>query len=197
MAAVEEVLEFWFGPEGGPDWDIGREVWFRPSLAFDSQCRDRFMGDYEAARAGRLDAWIGQPRPSLALIVLLDQLPRNMFRGSPRTYESDDKALAVARHAVAARHDRALRAIERSFVYLPFEHAEDLVAQRQGVALFSGLGFHRRGKEWLEFARRHMEIVARFGRFPHRNEILGRASTAEEIAFLAQPNSSFLRIPTE
>jgi uncharacterized protein (DUF924 family) len=155
------------------------------------------MADYEAARAGRLARWMEDPRSCLALIVLLDQLPRNMFRGSPRTYESDDKALAVARHAVAARHDHALRPVERSFVYLPFEHAEDLAAQHEGVALFSGLDLHPRGQEWLKIARRHMEIVARFGRFPHRNDILGRPSTPEEIEFLTQPNSSFLRQPTE
>jgi uncharacterized protein (DUF924 family) len=197
MAAAVNILEFWFGPEGGPDWDMGRAVWFRPTLAFDMQCRDRFLADYEAARAGRFDRWADDPRSCLALIVLLDQLPRNMFRGSPRTYESDDKALAVARHAVAARHDHVLRPVERSFVYLPFEHAEDLAAQHEGVALFSGLDLHPRGQEWLKIARRHMEIVARFGRFPHRNDILGRPSTPEEIEFLTQPNSSFLRQPIE
>jgi uncharacterized protein (DUF924 family) len=197
VAAAVDILEFWFGPEDGPDWDMGRAVWFRPALAFDAQCRDRFMADYEAARAGRLTRWKDDPRSCLALIVLLDQLPRNMFRGSPRTYESDARALAVARHAVATGLDEGLRPVERSFVYLPFEHSEDVADQREGVALFTRLAFHPRGAEWLGYAERHRHIVERFGRFPHRNDILGRASTAEEREFLTQPNSSFLRQPTE
>jgi len=192
----EELLAFWFGRPGDPEWEAGREVWFRPQLVFDAACRDRYLHDYEAARAGRLDAWKAAPRPCLALIVLLDQFPRNMFRGSPRTYEADTQALAVARHAVAARLDEAMRPIERSFVYLPFEHSEDLADQQEGVALMKRLAFHPRGAEWLGYAEQHMRIVERFGRFPHRNDILGRVTTPEEREFLTQPNSSFLRQPT-
>jgi uncharacterized protein (DUF924 family) len=193
----EELLEFWFGRPGDPEWDAGREVWFRPQLAFDKACRDKYLPEYEAARAGARDGWMTAPRSCLALILLLDQLPRNMFRGSSRSYGSDEKALAVARHAVAAGLDEALRPIERSFVSLPFEHSENVADQREGVELFKRLSFHPRGAEWLGYAEQHLRIVARFGRFPHRNDILGRASTAEEREFLTQPNSSFLRQPIE
>jgi uncharacterized protein (DUF924 family) len=193
----EELLTFWFGHPDDASWDTGREVWFRPKLAFDDDCRARFLPTYEAARAGALDGWMAAPRPCLALIVTLDQLPRNMFRGSPRTYESDAQALTVARHAVASGFDRTLRAVERTFVYLPFEHSETLADQREGVALMRGLASHPKGAEWLGFAERHMQIVERFGRFPHRNDILGRTSTPEERAFLTEPNSSFLHVATE
>jgi uncharacterized protein (DUF924 family) len=193
----QDILDFWFGTPDDPGWDSGREVWFRPRLAFDTACRDAFLPTYEAARAGKLDAWMAAPHPCLALIVTLDQLPRNMFRGSPRMYESDARALEVARHAVARGFDRELRAVERTFVYLPFEHSEDLADQRRGVELMGGLAFHPKGAEWRGFAERHMHIVERFGRFPHRNDILGRPSTPEERAFLKEPNSSFLRVPTE
>lgn len=197
MADPQDILEFWFGMPEDPGWDSGREVWFRPRLAFDAACRDLFLADYEAARAGKLGFWMAAPRTTLALIVILDQLPRNMFRGSPRTYESDAQALAVARHAVASGFDRELRPVERTFVYLPFEHSEDVADQRRAVALMKELAFHPKGAEWLGFAERHLHIVERFGRFPHRNEILGRPSTPEEGAFLKEPNSSFLRLPTE
>ena len=197
MGDPEELLAFWFGRPGDPEWESGRELWFRPQLAFDAACRDTYLHEYEAARKGGRDGWMEAPRPCLALIVLLDQFPRNMFRGSPRTYEADTQALAVARHAVAARMDEALRPIERSFVYLPFEHSETLADQQEGVALMKRLAFHPRGAEWLGYAEQHRLIVERFGRFPHRNDILGRASTPEEREFLTQPNSSFLRQPTE
>jgi uncharacterized protein (DUF924 family) len=197
VAGPDDVLDFWFGSPADPEWDSGRAVWFRPRHAFDAACRDLFGVEYEAARVGRRDSWSESARTCLALIVLLDQLPRNMFRGTPRTYESDSKALGVARHAVASGFDRALRPVERTFVYLPFEHSEDLDDQRRGVELMRGLAFHPKGAEWLGFAERHLRIVERFGRFPHRNEILGRASTPAEREFLKEPDSSFLRVPTE
>jgi uncharacterized protein (DUF924 family) len=193
VTRAEEILEFWFGRPGDPEFDKGREVWFKPSRRFDEDIRTRFFADYEAARKGVYDAWMGDARSCLALIVLVDQLPRNLFRDSPRSYESDDKALGIARHAVARGFDKPLRPIERAFLYLPFEHAEDLAAQQQGVALFQGLG----NAEQLEYAEQHMRIVKRFGRFPHRNAILGRTSTPEEVEFLRGPNSTFLRVPTE
>jgi uncharacterized protein (DUF924 family) len=193
----EELLEFWFGRPGDPEWESGRELWFRPRLAFDVACRDRFLPEYEAARTGARDGWKTASRPCLALILLLDQMPRNMFRGLPRSYESDAQALAVARHAVAAGLDEVLRPIERSFVYLPFEHSEDVADQREAVAFFERLTSHPKGAEWLGYAEQHLRIVERFGRFPHRNDILGRASTREEREFLTQPNSSFLHQPTE
>jgi uncharacterized protein (DUF924 family) len=193
VTRAEEILEFWFGRPGDPEFDKGREVWFKPSRRFDEEIRTRFFTDYEVARKDIYDAWMSEARSCLALIVLLDQFPRNLFRDSPRSYESDDKALSVARHAVAEGFDKALRPIERAFLYLPFEHAEDLGAQQQGVTLFRGLG----NAEQLGYAEQHMRIVERFGRFPHRNAILGRASTPEEVEFLKEPDSTFLRVPTD
>jgi uncharacterized protein (DUF924 family) len=197
IAHAEEILEFWFARPGEADYDAGRKVWFEPRRTFDEEIRRRFGATHDAAAAGALDGWRTAARPCLALVLALDQFPRNMFRFDPRSYATDPIALPVAKHAVARGFDRSLRAIERSFVYLPFEHSEDLDDQRRGVELVRGLAFHPRGADWLRFAERHMRIVARFGRFPHRNAILGRASTAEEAAFLQEPNSSFLREPKE
>lgn len=197
MARPEDILEFWFGRPDEPSWELGHDIWFRPSRRFDEEIRTRFLSDYEAARLGRHDDWTNAAGPCLALIVVLDQFPRNLFRESPRTYESDTKALSAARHAVARGFDRELRPVERSFVYLPFEHSENLAAQREGIELYRGLASHVKGAEWLGYAVGHMEIVERFGRFPHRNAILDRASTLEEIEFLKTPNSTFLRAPTE
>ena len=148
--------------------------------------RGRFLPLWERAAGGGLGRWRGSPLASLALAIVLDQFPRNMFRGTPRAFSSDELALAVARAAVERGFDRLLSPVERTFVYLPFEHAEDLAAQRRSVALSSALSPDR-----AEYARRHYEIIARFGRFPHRNAILGRESIAEEAEFLEQPGSSF------
>ncbi len=196
MDDPEELLAFWFGAPGDPEYDTGRAVWFEPRHAFDAALRDRFLDHHEAAAAGRLDHWMAAPRSCLALIVALDQLPRNLFRNDPRSYATDEQALAVARHAVARGFDRDMRALERTFVYLPFEHCEDVATQRQCVVLMGQLGYHSRGVRALDSAVRHLAIVARFGRFPHRNVILGRASTPEEIEFLTRPHSTFLRTPT-
>ena len=190
----EAVLTFWFGRPDHPEYHAGRKVWFRPRHAFDKAC-ETFLGCHEAALAGELDHWMDAPRTCLALIVALDQLPRNLFRSHPRSYAADDKALAVARHAVAQGFDRQMRALERGFVYLPFEHSEDVAMQRRGVVLIGRLGYHPNGAQQLDFAIRHLRIVERFGRFPHRNTILGRASTPEEVEFLTQPGSTFLRTP--
>ena len=175
------VLDFWFR-EAGP------EAWFKRSDAFDETCRDRFLALHEDAAAGRLDGWAGTADGALALLILLDQLPRNMFRGSPRAFATDPKARGIARDAIAAGFDLALPAERRIFVYLPLEHSEDPDDQRDCVALVR----ERIGDaEMIDYAERHLAIIARFGRFPHRNAILGRPSTEEEQEFLAQPGSSF------
>jgi uncharacterized protein (DUF924 family) len=148
--------------------------------------RRRFLPLWEQAARGELDRWRSAPLASLALIVVLDQFPRNMFRGTARAFASDALALAAARSALERSFDRLLSREERTFVYLPFEHAEDLAAQRRSLALFRALD-----PDDMEYARRHYEIIARFGRFPHRNAILGRESTPEEADFLKQPGSSF------
>jgi len=138
------------------------------------------------AVGGELERWGSTPLAALALIVVLDQFPRNMFRGTARAFSTDSQALAAARGALERGLDQVLSPAERTFVYMPFEHAEDLAAQRRALALFEALDPND-----MEYARRHHEIIARFGRFPHRNAVLGRESTPEEIEFLKQPGSSF------
>ena len=181
-----EVLDFWFGAPGSRERGRPRKAWFRKSEPFDAEIRRRFLDTWEQAARGELERWQATPLASLALVVTLDQFPRNMFRGTARAFASDSLAFAVARETIAREFDRLLSPVERSFVYLPFEHAEDLAAQRRSLALFQALD-----GEQVEYARRHYEIIARYGRFPHRNLILGRPSTAEEIEFLKQPGSSF------
>ena len=134
-------------------------------------------------------SWRETPLAALALVVIVDQFPRNMFRGEPRAFASDALALTTAKDMIDRRFDRLLRPIERAFVYLPFQHAEDVGSQRRSVALYDELA--TRGVDHREWARRHHDIIERFGRFPHRNEILGRPSTEEEIEFLKQPGSRF------
>jgi uncharacterized protein (DUF924 family) len=135
---------------------------------------------------GQLEQWRSTPLAALALVVVLDQFSRNMFRGTPRAFDGDPAALAAARGALERGLDRLLSPAERTFMYMPFEHAEELAAQRRSLALFEALDPND-----MEYARRHHEIIARFGRFPHRNAVLGRESTPEEIEFLKGPDSSF------
>jgi uncharacterized protein (DUF924 family) len=191
LASWAEVREFWFGAHDRPEFGRPRACWFQKSDAFDALVRDRFLSTHEAAAAGALDAWAARPLSALALAVVLDQFPRNMFRGSPRAFATDARALALAREAVAQRFDDVLLPVQRWFVYLPFEHAEDLDAQRGSLRLFERLATDAAGAGTFTYAMRHYAVIERFGRFPHRNAILGRASTPEEIAFLAQPGSSF------
>ncbi len=170
----QEVVAFW--QEAGP------KAWFTQNPAFDRLCRERFLGAHETAAAGRLGDWEQSAEGALALIVLLDQMPRNMFRGDPRTWATDPLALAVADRALAKGFDRHVSIDMQQFLYLPFMHAEDLAAQERSLVLYEARG----DAENLKFARHHRDIVARFGRFPHRNEVLGRKSTPEELAFLEE-----------
>jgi uncharacterized protein (DUF924 family) len=186
-----EVLEFWFGTPASPEFGRNRKCWFEKSADFDTLVRDRFLETYERAAAGKLDAWRSRPLAALALVVALDQFPRNMFRGTPRAFVADPVALTVAREMVANGADGVLLPVQRVFVYLPFEHAEDLSAQRAALGLFAGLAGDPTTSGTLEWTMRHYAVVARFGRFPHRNAILGRESTPDELAFLARPGSSF------
>jgi len=141
---------------------------------------------WEQAVRGELERWRSTPLAALALVVVLDQFSRNMFRGTPRAFVGDPAALAAAAGLIERGFDRVLSAQERTFTYMPFEHAEDIAAQRRSLALFEALDPND-----MEYARRHHEIIARFGRFPHRNAVLGRESTPEEIEFLKQPGSLF------
>ncbi|MCG6877327.1 MAG: DUF924 domain-containing protein [Betaproteobacteria bacterium] len=187
----KDVLRFWFGEPGSGERGRPRKAWFVKSPEFDAEIRDRFFGTYEQAEAGQLDAWQDTPLAALALVVVLDQFPRNMFRGIPRAFATDARALAVARGIVERGFDVAYVPVERAFAYLPFEHAEDIAMQRRSLALFAKLPPCSSSESYMDYARRHHDVIARFGRFPHRNEILGRASTPEEKAFLNQPGSTF------
>jgi uncharacterized protein (DUF924 family) len=186
LADFPAVLDFWFGAPESRERGRPRKAWFQKSEKFDREIRDRFLPLWEEAARGGLERWGASPLASLALLVVLDQFPRNMFRSDARAFSTDALALAAAAAAVERGFDRPLLPHERTFVYLPFEHAEDLVAQRRSLGLFGAFD-----PDNLEWARRHHEIVERFGRFPHRNALLGRESTADEIEFLKQPGSSF------
>ena len=184
-----DVLAFWFGdpPSAQP-----RGEWFRKDAAFDAQVQQRFGAALELALAGGLRQWDAEPAGALARIVMLDQFTRNAFRGTPRAFAGDPLALAAARELVRGGGDRLLSPLQRWFAYLPFEHAEDLAAQAQSIALFTALAAeHPATEEARIWAVKHREVVQRFGRYPHRNAVLGRASTAQEEAFLREPGSSF------
>ena len=190
-ATAQRVLDFWFGVPGSAQAGKKRPEWFRKSDEFDAAIRKRFLPAYEAAAAGRLAEWEREARSLLALIVVLDQFPRNMFRGSPRSFATDPRALAAAQCMVDRGWDAALSPLERSFAYLPFEHAENRAAQERSMQLFGALARDPACADLLEWARKHYVIIERFGRFPHRNAVLGRVSTPEETEFLKQPGSSF------
>ena len=189
---AQSVLDFWFLPAGDPGHGASRAEWFRKDEAFDRAIAARFGALIERGLAGALDAWRATPRGALAEIVVLDQFTRNVFRGTPKAFAGDARALAAARALVAAGADRGLPAVARQFAYLPFEHAEDRAMQEEAMRLFASLAAeHPEQADLLRWAAAHRDIVARFGRFPHRNLVLGRVSTAEELAFLQQPGSSF------
>lgn len=195
-----EILDFWFGPGDSPDHGQPRQAWFRKDETFDAEITRRFgplvlqaLGEAHSTAAwitGPIDSI--DPLPALAKLILLDQFTRNMFRGTARAFAGDGRALQVAQALVASGRDRALTGVQRQFIYLPFEHAEDLSQQRMSVHLFQQLAADEPALAGLvEWAVRHHDIVARFGRFPHRNAMLGRASTTEEAAFLLTPGSGF------
>lgn len=185
----EALLRFWFGE--GEESGRPRSFWFEKDGEVDREVRELFRGDYERAAVGELEGWKAAPRSCLALILLLDQVPRNIFREDPRSYATDSMAREAARSAVDAGFDAELLPVERWFVYLPFEHSESLEDQRRSVALFESLGGDEASVTVTYYARRHLEIIETFGRFPHRNRALGRESTSEEAAFLEEPGSSF------
>lgn len=177
---IDEVLAFWFS-------EPVEARWFRADPALDAAIGERFGALVTAAAAGELDDWLETADGALALVILLDQFPRNIHRGTPAAFAADAKARAVADRALALGHDRAVAAARRLWFYLPFEHSEQLADQQRSLALFTALG----DAGLLDYAVRHHEIIARFGRFPHRNTVLGRPSTAEERAFLTQPGAAF------
>lgn len=169
----QDVRDFWFSKEMRP-------YWFQKSDDIDRQIIQIFGSTYEAAHAGRLDHWINEADDALALVITLDQFPRNMFRGSGRSFESNDLALRHARTALDKGYDQQCDPTARQFFYLPFMHSEDLTDQERSVKLYEALG----NQNSLHFAREHRDIVAQFGRFPHRNAVLDRENTPEETEFL-------------
>jgi len=194
MTAVGAILTFWFGPPDSQEASYAqrRKLWFGKSSETDEYIRTAFYTLYVQAALGELDSWQNQADSCLALILLLDQFPRNMFRDDPRAYEADSKALAVARRAIAHGFDQSLSPLQRLFLYLPLEHSEDLADQEESVALIQAIAQEcPELQDSYDYALRHRDVIARFGRFPHRNEILGRESTPDEKVFLTQPGSRF------
>ena len=189
----QDVLDFWFGAPGSLDAGKPRREWFVKKDEFDAVIRDRFGAAIEQALAGGLREWDAQgPQGTLARILVLDQFTRNAHRDTPQAFAGDALALAAARSLVDSGADKQLPPLQRAFVYMPFEHAEDAYMQERAVELFGVLAADHPGfDEMLDYAHRHRGVIARFGRFPHRNEILGRASTPDEVEFLRQPGSRF------
>jgi uncharacterized protein (DUF924 family) len=189
---VQAVLDFWFGPPGSEAFATQRKIWFAKDAAFDRLVAKRFGGTIEQALRGELDRWADASASALARILLLDQFTRNAFRDQARAYAGDAQALAAASAMVGSRLDEDLPPFMRAFVYMPYEHAEGLAMQDEAIRLFSRLAVAAPAlAPTLEYAHKHRRVIERFGRFPHRNAILGRASTAEETAYLAQPGSRF------
>jgi uncharacterized protein (DUF924 family) len=190
---AQDVLDFWFLPATDPDFGKQRALWFRKDDAFDAEIGQRFGDLLEQAVAGGLREWDQQgPAGMLARILVLDQFTRNAWRGTPASFSGDALALACALKLADSGADQALLPVQRWFAYMPFEHAEDARMQERSVALFDALAQANPGYDGvLDYAHRHRGAIARFGRFPHRNPILGRANTPEEADYLAQPGSGF------
>jgi uncharacterized protein (DUF924 family) len=181
MTIITAVNDFWLN-------EVGPDRWFTTDAAVDHAIAERFRGTFEQAAGGVLDCWRGEPKGCLALLILLDQFPRNLFRGSSRAFATDDKARSIARQALARGLDDEVTGAARQFLYMPFQHSENLTDQRFCVRLAEE---RLPGSTFVEFALRHHDVIHRFGRFPHRNRALGRLSTAAEEAYLEQPDAGF------
>jgi uncharacterized protein (DUF924 family) len=198
-ATPEDVLDFWFGQPGTAADVAARQskLWFGKSVANDQLVTERFADTLIAAGAGKLNHWALTPRNRVALIVVLDQFPHHIHRNHGQSFAYDAQSLALAQSMIQNGDAARVAPIERVFVYLPLEHAESLALQDESVALYAQLVADASAAErslfqgFLDYAQQHREVVARFGRFPHRNELLGRPSTSEEIEFLKQPGSRF------
>lgn len=195
----DDVLWFWLGDvdgDGLADKALTQR-WWRKDPAFDQEIRAMFEPTWQAIMANEREAWLEEPRSRLAYVIVLDQFSRNMFRDTPEAFVADERAVKAAADGVARGHDRALHGHERVFLYMPFMHSESLAMQDRCVELFTALRDSSRGRVReavagnVDFAKRHRDIIARWGRFPHRNAIVGRDSTPQEVAFLEEPNSSF------
>jgi len=189
--APDAVLDFWFGTPPDGVTPERRKLWFGKNPETDDLIRLRFANVHEQARRGALQGWLSEPRSCLAFVIVTDQFPRNLFRDTPDAFATDALALAAARHALALGFDQHLEPVERAFLYLPFEHSENAADQLQAVALFESLRHGPGMQGFYDYALAHQRVIARFGRFPHRNAMLGRASTPEEMRFLSEPGSRF------
>jgi uncharacterized protein (DUF924 family) len=190
MERHQAVLKFWFPDDRDPS-RLQRELWFAGSVRVDAEVRERFLAEVEQAERGELDHWQATPAACLALIILLDQFPLMIFRGDARGYQDGDLALPVARNLVERGFDTHYTPTQRLFAYLPFEHSEDIADQERSLDLFYKTKHLPGMASAYDYAVKHWEVVRRFGRFPHRNEALGRRSTPEEIEFLKLPGSGF------
>jgi uncharacterized protein (DUF924 family) len=199
MSNAEQVLDFWFGACGadGSLDPAKQKMWFGDGRKYDAEIREQFGTLHERASRGELDAWAETPRGRMALVILFDQMSRHIHRDTPLAFAQDPAAQNLALDGINRNVDRELIPAQRAFFYIPFEHAEDIELQRLGVRCFDGLArtvapaVREEYESYRDYCQRHRSIVERFGRFPHRNAILGRASTPEEIEFLKQPGSSF------
>lgn len=187
---ARDVLDFWFA--------AAQQVhWFEKSDAFDAQIRSHFGSLHQRAVDGELDSWALEPERWLALLIVLDQFSRNLYREDGRAYAADAKVRSIVLPGLARGDDKRLSMLQRVFVYIPLEHAEDLALQDRAVDLFTQLSEDVSVDErptylnYLDYARRHREVIARFGRFPHRNQVMGRVSTAAERTYLSQPSTGF------
>jgi uncharacterized protein (DUF924 family) len=188
---IERVLDFWFGR----GWETGEiepePKWFKKDPIFDDSVKEWFSGMHAQASEGRMDGWMDEAVSALALVIVLDQFPRNMYRGEAAAFKTDGRALMWAAQAVDLGFDDQVPPVMRQFFYFPFEHSEDSQNQAYAVRLFKQFENHPTMARTYEFALRHQAVIDRFGRFPHRNAALGRASTMEEVAFLQEPGSGF------
>lgn len=176
----ETIIDYWFADGMPPRW-------FKKDDAFDAELRERFADAYETAASGGYDSWRESAEGTIALVLLLDQIPRNIFRDTPKAFEADAKARELTQRALTYQLDQNLSILQRMFLYMPLMHSESLEEQEQGVQLFTDLG----REENIRYAIAHRDVIAKYGRFPHRNAILGRTNTPEEEAYLAQPGTGF------
>lgn len=185
---VREVLDFWFDDDPTV---FRQQRWFQGQDTLDALMKTRFAGTLNVALSGLFDRWAQSAEGALALVIVLDQFSRNIHRGTPRAFAGDEKARRIARGAIESFQDRALTPVQRVFLYLPFEHSEDMEDQDRSARLFSPLAVYPQLAECVTSAYAHRSVIAQFGRFPHRNAILGRESTPAELVYLATPGSGF------
>lgn len=180
-----QILTFWFGEPGSPDYDSIKSFWFGSTPAIDADIKSKFEEAHSLALSGNLDSLSETPDGSLALIILLDQFPRNIYRGTPQAFSSDPQALKIAKNAIVEGFDKDMTDVQKMFLYLPFQHSEDLKDQEASVKLYKDLG----NSSALDYAQMHYDIVKQFGRFPHRNKILGRVNTQAETEYINNPDT--------